>query len=1849
MGKSSRQKRPSYSSISFRGMLSKTMLLFLASIAILNNQNRGFAQAAGQDNIDVQLGQPTNYYKLSSNEVAYFQVKLRQGEFTGREDLLIKVQSSEHKGDPDLYISKKNTNPNSKSNSDQACETSGRDICSINHSQLTANQYIYMGVKCLEDCRFKLIASLMEPIILEDAADLQLDFHTDETKLFRFYVPAGSASKDEENRVSSVTLTASPILSQQDNIILTATAVKDETPNTKSSRGVPGWRKGQVLRLSEQSGTDWCTDCWINILVDVTENGKYSIIGKSNVGVSQLQADIKVDDVAFFGDKTCYKYYVQNTESDFVLKVQQYSGLISFTVNPKKPAESYDSAAFRYVGTQNSVLKITPNERRNVSQPKGLYYICAVPHMTSTFSIVITEPSRNQLFTYLEDSYDETGEIQGSDLVLYIYKVPPLEYKGEDIQLNFKLNVISGKAPFLGVAFCMDKKDHKKCVQGLKSSEITSSGSSFTKGTQVGNDMYIIVNHDERTCQDEYNGQCYYVIALVGQQKDEEFTTYTVSVNHSQLNYQLLSENQVVTDFVNMGAQKYYSFTLMQDKKVKNVTFKLNTLHGDADLYVSRIHPYPTKIEYEKSSVKTNIDQDEVSFDSGNLSTTYFVLVQSFQYSSYTLLVKVQREGVTWQDLGEAVPQINEGVPMRGKITGYEHTENYKIYIKQLEGYEKSIRIQLQPVKGKFEFYVNYGEKASSEKHFTSSKENFIEIKSTDKNFKREGFYYINIRPRKNIWSIITDDNYEYVLTYSTQDSYSYISSKEPLDTQQSANTSQYFRHFINFNQKGQDVSISMTVFGGNPVMFISINPENKFPTKEQFDYSSKSLVSLLGNNGKSVYISRQKIQSSSESCQPEIENYVDVEPCAIFVGVFCENECKYSLKLSYEKGAPQKLTFGVPQHDVVKDGSFNYYYMIVREGKQKQIYAVLNSLSGNADLYVNFQDNPQNSSPEKWRLPTSSQYIIKSTEVLKQDMINIQESQMKDCFGRYTGGEDQSERICAIVFGVYSPTQNANSDDDDSNTRFNFVVYSDIIFIQNSVVMSGKVNEKEFQYYFFDALCEDCPIVVSVSTFSNGDPDLYINYGDHSLPTKTTYDIHSSTYKSELIRISLDSDEVKDASIKSLKGSWIIGVYGNRQSNFQISVTQDKNPIQQLIPGMALKVSQQPYQTTFFMYYHDKDQTDLEMIIDPSLGSIDIYVSKFNDLDQTQNFADKLPKSKRNAIWTQENIKPQSTHDDKTITILNEEKEFCDKCYYLVGVSSQDKRSDYSIMIHPLDATFANSLLLKIGEIQSYAMKKGEKATFKFITDESEDISVEFNLKQGHFRADASYSEDTSKSFAVQNGGGILKIEKTKVNPGQIIYLLVDCDLDATFTIQVKQDRSILSLRDGQTQKVLIKGDLAKHFIFQLPSGDQSLTIQLKTTLDNFYPVLMFQELDDVSSPSSISFPPAGGKYNSFFNWDRNFGILTAQKNLKVKGDKGGLAVSIYNGNLNTFGEVYITASVSSLVTLYASQTYQGVLRTENSFMIYQADQYFGLAKGFIRIEFADCRGTSQVQILDNVNGHQSRVANIDLKEQYRLGRTYYHVPLPRKNLYVMVKPNLNSWNRDQEFEPHHYILKVKFVPTLEYESPEQRFQETNKLSLESFSGIFQTANMTWKPIFLENSDGMIAKADQNYVLIVTQDSNLNIESICQASTSNFTKKDDMTRTYMINQTHHEISNIKYDERYYINVFSRVRYHGNDDIEVIPYEPYELHMRSPSYFKLSNILLFIFGLLIAASAYQLYKKSTSSSNKTYYREKVPSRQVEYELTSVANRPNAGEYQVPSDLINSVSETDQLNSSRAGF
>ena len=55
------------------------------------------------------------------------------------------------------------------------------------------------------------------------------------------------------------------------------------TADKSSRKGTSGWRKGQTLRISDDDKLDdWCTDCYVKILLDVTTKGKYQIMAKTN-------------------------------------------------------------------------------------------------------------------------------------------------------------------------------------------------------------------------------------------------------------------------------------------------------------------------------------------------------------------------------------------------------------------------------------------------------------------------------------------------------------------------------------------------------------------------------------------------------------------------------------------------------------------------------------------------------------------------------------------------------------------------------------------------------------------------------------------------------------------------------------------------------------------------------------------------------------------------------------------------------------------------------------------------------------------------------------------------------------------------------------------------------------------------------------------------------------------------------------------------------------------------------------------------------------------------------------------------------------------------------------------------------------------------------------------------------------------------------------------------------------------------------------------------------------------------------------------------------------------------------
>ncbi len=119
------------------------------------------------------------------------------------------------------------------------------------------------------------------------------------------------------------------------------------------------------MRLSIDGLDEFCNNCWILILVDVTQAGYYKIMAKTNQAIPQIYRDKRIDDIGNFGLKSCYKYYVQEESSELQVRVAQYSGLISYTINPRTIPDSSNTAAFEHSQFKSSIAKITPSEKKS--------------------------------------------------------------------------------------------------------------------------------------------------------------------------------------------------------------------------------------------------------------------------------------------------------------------------------------------------------------------------------------------------------------------------------------------------------------------------------------------------------------------------------------------------------------------------------------------------------------------------------------------------------------------------------------------------------------------------------------------------------------------------------------------------------------------------------------------------------------------------------------------------------------------------------------------------------------------------------------------------------------------------------------------------------------------------------------------------------------------------------------------------------------------------------------------------------------------------------------------------------------------------------------------------------------------------------------------------------------------------------------------------------------------------------------------------------------------------------------------------------------------------------------------
>lgn len=127
----------------------------------------------------------------------------------------------------------------------------------------------------------------------------------------------------------------------------------------------------------------------------------------------------------------------------------------------------------------------------------------------------------------------------------------------------------------------------------------------------------------------------------------------------------------------------------------------------------------------------------------------------------------------------------------------------------------------------------------------------------------------------------------------------------------------------------------------------------------------------------------------------------------------------------------------------------------------------------------------------------------------------------------------------------------------------YNFAVYGDFMQLQPYTPAFGFVGEGEFKYFLYQEACSNCSIIVSLSSYSSGSNlDLYVNKGMR-LPTHSSFDLHHQTLSSEILVLNMTTTTfLKEQKVDCMADYWVFGVYGRKNTTFQLSVASATKPV---------------------------------------------------------------------------------------------------------------------------------------------------------------------------------------------------------------------------------------------------------------------------------------------------------------------------------------------------------------------------------------------------------------------------------------------------------------------------------------------------------------------------------------------------------------------------------------------------------------------------------------------------------------------------------------------------------------
>lgn len=1246
------------------------------------------------DITEIQENHPLSFHLVNrTDNNKYFKFFIKKIEKD--QDLAILALPLDFKSDPDLYISRSDTHP-SVSSFEERCILWGYDICFIPKNQLALNTIFYVAVHCDSECRFSIEVKYSEEKNLKFGVKNSYFFPQNDNIVFKVNIPNILTMKH-----FSIFLEIDKYLYETEQDVRMYVNQGNDPPTTSETLPVFMTEYGHIYSTFEER-RDFCRNCNYTILVTAKKNTMIYITIKDTSGKIDINLGETYFDAMTIGYNLTYVLDAKNNNISMVedkINETLFFSLLTTQGNPDLfincdiLPENLIQYRWRSTTYGMESIIISAEEFQEDFKPSqcNIIYITVYATSCAAYGLKVNSFSNNYL--PITPGMMETGYIRKKENMNYFL----LLQSNKNLNITISLHASQGD-PDLFFRECKSD-DTEECFFDISALDNKKNEYKMVSSQNIGDDI-IHFDHEGKNCYvrkfKENEIFCYYLITVSGGKgvlDDTEFRLL-VSIDRNQVN---LREQNPVKNFLNVGEFAYYKFSLLDITDIKSVNFQVTPIYGAPELFSSRSIEYPGFGRFERVACfcMNLITYDYLNTPDKNLKTTYFISVYAISATMYTLNVILERNTT---DL-EHVIRLFNSVPQKTNLKNEEEIAFYEFVVEKNSDY--MLDLILTPIKGIFNIFVLVLNETNSELipsetvYNWTTRSNHLMVSREWKGKFLKDLYRVGVVP---ISDNISYDYYQWNIVFSTSDKIINLIPGHRYSTETlRVNKSVSFK----FEVYQTDVSVHITL-------------QSMFD-QALFDISSSSKTFNSSNlNYSFIYINESTIK---QECKNK-------KICSFYAFLSTKSKENIDASLLLVKNLDKDNELVLLDYDnnfelpLPKQNSVINFYFYPSYSNLSMINIL--SFDGVLETAYSIIDTSQYPMRTDWKIPE-----FKDVEIIKKD------SQISSYSYNKKFEKNEFEFClpnCVVIFSVKTLLKV------HEQTIFSINLGTLIAELRNGIAVIDTVRSRQMNYYVFKNKNNVTTLKIMISSLSNGNPLLYINF-ENGVPCNESYHWASVNRKDDSYLIDFDNNKIFFKNFNnSMIGKFYIGVSSDSNLNYQISISSNLlfATLMRGIPSGNMIIEKNKWKS--FIYKKKSFSNDCKLFIYEYFGFGDIFVKLITK--------DKIP---------EENQPNENNYDykydttDRTIILFDKEKNrecFGNECLIIIGFKAIEK-SKLSFVINNMD-----SIYLKYGLnfVDHFNMKTDFYKYYYILTQDFSDVFLQCTILSGKIEITISLLPEQEK-----------------------------------------------------------------------------------------------------------------------------------------------------------------------------------------------------------------------------------------------------------------------------------------------------------------------------------------------------------------------------------------------------------------------------------------------------------------------------------------------------------------------